>query len=171
MPELVRSASLLEKAGADFIIMPCHTAHLWTNDIRNSISVPFYSLVENTAQTLLEQKNGKNEKILLLATKTTINSRLYQNQFTNSSIKIITPLPKEQQIVDNAIKNVKAGMLENNQYIKQMNSFLKKYQAKRVSTILGCCTEIPLMYPYLSVRMEMLDPTLMLAKFAVKKAT
>lgn len=171
MPELIKSASLLEKAGADFIIMPCHTAHLWIDDIRNAVTVPFYSIVENTVQTLLEQKNHTNENVLLLATKTTINSNLYQNEFKNSGIKIITLLPKEQRIVDDAIQNVKAGIFENNQYIKQMNSFLQKYQNKGVSTILGCCTEIPLIYPHLKVRMEMLDPTLMLAKFAVKKAT
>lgn len=151
--------------------MPCHTAHLWIDELRKVVSVPFYSIIENTVQTLLEQKNRTNEKILVLATKTTINSHLYQNQFKNSPITIITPRSEEQRIVDNAIQHVKAGILKNNQYIHQMNTLLKKYQIKKVSTILGCCTEIPLMYPYFKVKMEMLDPTLMLAKFAVQKAT
>lgn len=171
LPELVKSASLLEKAGADFIIMPCHTAHLWIDEIRKAVTIPFYSIIENTAQTLLGQKNRRNKKILLLATKTTINSHLYQNEFKNSLITIITPCSEEQQTVDNAMLNVKAGILKNNQYIHQINYFLKKYQDKGISAILGCCTEIPLMYPYLKVRMEKLDPTLMLAKFAVQKAT
>lgn len=165
------SAILLEKAGADFIIMPCHTAHLWIDQLKNAVTVPFYSIVENTFRTLLKQKNRSIERILLLATKTTINSQLYQTRFKNSGFTLIIPSSEEQQIVDNAILNVKAGIRENNKYIEQMNVFLEKYQAGGISVILGCCTEIPLMYPYLKVEMQMLDPTLMLAQFAVKEAT
>lgn len=167
---MIQSACLLERAGAEFIIMPCHTAHLWIKELRGAVTIPFLSIVENTVQSVLKLKKGKKEKILLLASATTINSSLYQDEFANTNITIITPLPEEQHIVDNAIREVKGGLSERNQYIRQIDHFLMKYKAGKVSTILGCCTEIPLMYPYLRVRMEMLDPTLMLAKAAVSKA-
>lgn len=150
--------------------MPCHSAHVWFNEVKNAVTIPFYSIIENTVQTILEQKIQAHKKIVVLATKTTINSGLYQKAFKNSPFKIITPRVEEQQVVDNAIKSVKTGKLKTNPYIPKLNQFLKNYKNKGVSMLLGCCTEVPLMFPYLEVDIEMLDPTLMLAQMAIKKA-
>ncbi|WJV29945.1 amino acid racemase [Rossellomorea sp. AcN35-11] len=44
VPEIIRSARLIEQAGADFIIMPCHTAHIWYDHIQRATTVPFLQL-------------------------------------------------------------------------------------------------------------------------------
>lgn len=170
LPELIRSAMLLESAGADFIIMPCNTAHIWFHEIKREITIPFYSMIENTVQTLLEQKRHINHKILLLATQTTINHQLYQKTCKNLPFEIITPSQDEQKIVDNAIKEVKAGRLETNPCLNQLNPMLARYQEKGISTLIGGCTEIPLLFPYFQVKMNMIDPTLLLAKMTIQKA-
>ena len=170
MPELIKSAIKLEAAGADFIIMPCHSAHIWFNELKNAVKIPFYNMIQNTAQTILKQKSHKNKTIILLATETTINGQLYQKAFENSPVKIIIPSLEEQRALKNAIKNVKAGRIETNPHIHELNQFLKNYTDKGISILIGCCTEIPLLFPYLKVEMEMIDPTLMLAKMAINKA-
>ncbi|GIN90209.1 aspartate racemase [Siminovitchia terrae] len=167
--ELINSALLLQQAGADFIIMPCHTAHIWFNDVKNEISIPFYSMVENTVQAVsLEYKNLENKKIVLLATETTVNSELYQKAFDNTPFQIIVPNLREQKIIDHAIKNVKGGK-KNKQSLGRVNEIINAYHQKGVSKLLGCCTEIPLMFPYFNTESEMIDPTLLLAKMAIKK--
>lgn len=171
LSELIRSALILERAGADFIIMSCHTAHIWLNEVKRAITIPFYSMIDNTVQTMLERKSDINKKLFLLASETTVNSRLYQNAFENSHFKIIVPNVEEQRVVDNTIKNVKAGKTKTNRYIPELNQILRNYNKTGVSTLLGCCTEIPLIFPYFKVDMEMIDPTLMLAKMAIRKAT
>lgn len=171
LPELIKSATKLEQAGADFIIMPCHTAHICYNKIKLAINIPIYSLIENTVQSIVEEKSYKNQKILLLATETTINSQIYQNEIMKNQVKIIVPTSDEQIIVDNAIKNVKAGKIKSNIYIQDLNTFLNSYKKNGVSILLGGCTEIPILFPYLMVDMKKIDPTLLLAKMSIEKAT
>ncbi|MBT2618649.1 aspartate/glutamate racemase family protein [Bacillus sp. ISL-78] len=170
LPELIKSAITLEQAGADFIIMPCHTAHIWINEVKKAINIPFYSMIKNTVQaTIREYESLVKKKILLLATETTINTRLYQSAFENSPFETIIPDEKEQEVVDNAIKNVKGGKLKNNQYIYELNQIINHYNEKGISMLIGCCTEVPLMFPYFNRVMKMIDPTLMLAIMAIKK--
>ncbi|ULT57365.1 amino acid racemase [Neobacillus drentensis] len=160
----------MQQSGADFIITPCHTAHIWFNEVKKAISIPFYSMVENTVQALsLMHKNPKNHKVLLLATETTIHSQLYQKAFENTSFKIIIPNSQEQGIVDHAIKNVKDGIMDN-PFVPKLNELINDYHLKGVSMVLGCCTEIPLMFPYFHTEMNMIDPTLLLAKMAIRIA-
>ena len=45
-PALAASAKGLETAGADFIVMACNTAHAWEAEIRNAITVPFVSMID-----------------------------------------------------------------------------------------------------------------------------
>ncbi len=150
--------------------MPCHTAHIWINELKKAVTIPFYSIIENTVQIMLKQKSTQNKKVLLLATETLINSRLYQTEFENSSVELIIPTTEEQKLVDNAIRYVKVSKFTTNQYIQDLNQVLKHYSNKGISALMGCCTEVPLMFPYFSVDMKMIDPTLMLAKMAIKMA-
>lgn len=170
LPELIKSAVMLQQAGADFIIMPCHTAHIWFTQIENAISIPFYSLVENTVQAVTQQyQNIANKKILLFATETTVSSCLYQKSFRNTSFQMIVPTFQEQKIIDQAIKYVKGGKL-NHPLIDDLNQIINAYNQEGVSLLLGCCTEIPLMFPYFHTKMELIDPTLLLAQMTINNA-
>jgi aspartate racemase len=172
LPELIKSALLLEKAGADFIIMPCNAAHVWLEQIKAAIQIPFYSIIETTVESIrLEEKDSTNKKILLLATETTINNGLYQQAFHHTPYEIITPLKEELTIIDNVIKDVKLGKISSNSYVKELNRILNDYKESGISVIIGGCTEIPLLFHLFKADMKMIDPTLLLAKLAVHKAT
>lgn len=171
LTELIKSARLLEKAGADFIIMPCHTAHLWWNEVKKTIKIPFYSMIENTVErTIFQYGSHENKKILFLATETTIQSHIYQDSFKNSPFQLVIPTNKEQEIVDQAIKSIKGGLLQDNFFISKLKTIIDKYHQEGISLLVGCCTEIPLMYPYFGGEMEMIDPTLMLAIMAIEES-
>ena len=45
-PALAAMAAGLERAGADFLVMPCNTAHAWRDDIAAATSLPFVSIVD-----------------------------------------------------------------------------------------------------------------------------
>jgi aspartate racemase len=172
LPELIKSAVLLEKAGADFIIMPCNAAHIWLEQIKAAIQIPFYSIIETTVESIrFEEEDSPNKKILLLATETTINDRLYQKAFHHTPYEIITPLKEEQTIIDKAIKDVKLGKISSNPYEKDLNKILNVYKESGISVIIGGCTAIPLLFHLFKADMKMVDPTLLLAKLAVQEAT
>ncbi len=167
--ELKKSAILLENAGVDFIIMPCHTAHLWYDELKNAVTIPFYSMVENTVHTIKKRKDYKNIQILILATETTINNNLYQKAF-NNYCKITIPSKREQKIITNTLNSIKAGFISSNPYIEALNQILLEYKKRGIDLVLGGCTELPLIFPYLHNEIEKIDPTLLLAMLAINKA-
>lgn len=172
LPELIQSATILQEAGADFLIMPCHTAHIWYEEVVKHLSIPFYSIIHNTVKSTDQLYGDKeNKKLLLLATETTIQSELYQREFKNSSFTLVVPHSEQQKIVDEAIKAVKSGKINpNDASINKLNQLINQYSEEGISLLLGCCTEIPIMYPFLQTEMKMVDPTLLLAKLAIAKA-
>jgi aspartate racemase len=169
LPALIQSALVLEKAGADFIIMPCHTAHIWIEELQNSASIPFYNMIENTVSYIIENQPN-TLKTIILATPTTIEKQLYQKLFQNNNLHFLVPSISEQQIIYSSILKVKSGYIRDNPYIDSLNEILSSYNKKGVTSLLAACTEIPLLYPFLSKDIEKLDPTLMLAKMAIEKA-
>src|SRR3989344_6805744 len=52
IPFLVNEAKRLEKAGADFIVMPCNSLHVFIKDVRNAVKIPVLSIVEETVKFL-----------------------------------------------------------------------------------------------------------------------
>jgi len=64
-PVLAQMARTLEQAGAKALVMPCNTAHHYTPDIRQAISIPFLSMIELSAQELaLRVDSGASVGIL-----------------------------------------------------------------------------------------------------------
>ena len=170
LTELIRTAQRLENGGADFIIIPCHTAHVWLNEIQAAIRIPIYSMIENTVSSIEVHYQHLSNRILLLGTKAILHKRLYQNSFEQRELKLHVPEPYEQDMVASAISEVKGSLIENNSYIEPLNQMLNRYYSSGVTAVLGACTEIPLLFPYLDSKIEKLDPTLMLANMAIALA-
>lgn len=168
--ELMRTARILENAGADFIIIPCHTAHVWLSEIQAAIQIPIYSMIENTVSCIEAQYQHLSDRILLLGTKTLLQKRLYQNAFEQRGLKLHIPESYEQDMMASAILELKGSLIENNPHINPLNQMLNRYYSSGVTAVLGACTEIPLLFPYLDPKIEKLDPTLMLAKMAIALA-
>jgi len=56
LPYLIAAAKKLEKGGADFIVMPCNSMHIFINEIRRAVKIPVLSIVEETAKFLKAKK-------------------------------------------------------------------------------------------------------------------
>lgn len=88
IPFLVNEAKRLEKAGADFIVMPCNSLHIFIKEIRNAVSIPVLSIVEETVKFL---KKNNFHKVGIVSTSATIENKLYENAFEVESIGYETP--------------------------------------------------------------------------------
>ena len=168
--DMIHSAKLLEKSGVDFIIIPCNTAHYWISDLQKHVNVPILNMIELTSSFITNNHSITNNEILLFATTATSKIELYQNTFKNFGLTLKLPSIQEQDVIQSAINEVKAGKIDNNPYIHQIEQIIRNYESIEVSSILGGCTEIPLLFPFIKTKMVKIDPTLILAKFAVKKA-
>ncbi len=164
LPILKGSILRLNKAGADFIVIPCNTVHIFIEDLRLASSVPIISIVDETVKFV---KNKNYTKVGLLATKKTIDSGLYESPMKENGIDVIIPTRKEQ----NEISEIIIKILRNN--VKESDKLLLKkiieHLAQRGSEaiILGC-TDLQLILKQ-KFSVELLDTMEILVQSAFEK--
>ena len=166
LPYLLKSAKLLENAGADAICMPCNTAHFFVEDIRKNINVPFISIVESVLKDI--KKNYINvERIGLLATEGTIAGKVYHRIFEKEGYTIVVPEKSIQKKIMDVIYSVKAGKIK--EKVKLMQECIDKISNK-ADILVAACTEIPILIPHIESKVPIIDATLSLAKSVVEFA-
>lgn len=104
VPFIKNGIANLSAQGAEIIAIPCNTAHILYSEYAKGSPVPLPNIIDITAKVCI---NVQAKKILILASKLTIQHRLYQNIFQNYGIDIIIPDREEQDIVSNAIEEIK----------------------------------------------------------------
>ena len=164
VPEMVKSAKYLEAMGADVLIMPCNTAHFFYDRVASCVNVPFLNMLEETAEELL--RHGIR-KVGLLATDGTIHSHVYENIFDRHEMTTLLPNSEDQKAVMNLIyRGVKAGdfSIDTAPFEKTMDDLLA---AGAEVLVLGC-TELPVAFDHWDFARPHIDPTLVLAKAAVR---
>ena len=170
LPQMIESARLLEKAGVDFIVMPCNTAHFWYDDIQNAIGIPMLSIITAAVEHVSGQSSGKPERILLLAREVTVRIDLFQEAFRNAGISLVIPAADEQELLERVVVGVKSGAIADNPWLEQFSSMLEGYRQQGITAVLAGCTELPLMFPYIKSDLKKFDTTMILAEKVVKAA-
>jgi aspartate racemase len=172
LPALVQGAKLLEKAGADLIVMACHTAHYFYNDIIRHIHIPFLHLQRETLHWV-EQRAGNIKRFGLLATSGTIETMLFQDIFSESKkgFEIIVPGSEDLETVMSVLygeKGIKRGCKEEpRELLLKVIGHLKE---KGIDAIMAGCTEIPLVLKESEMQLPVIDPLTITAKVAILKA-
>ena len=168
LPLLQKTAHNLEKAGADFLVIPCNTAHYFIPAIEKSIRIPVLNMIEETLKDIKE-KLPDIKKIGLLATMGIYKTRLYDQYFNKYNIAGISPEEKSIAKIMEAIYAVKADKLSRD--IKEsMLKIAGDLINNGAEAIIAGCTEIPLILKQKDIPVPLIDPTNILAKAAVKKA-
>jgi aspartate racemase len=160
---LIDSASKLETVGANFIVMPCNTAHYFYDDISKNINIPFINMIEEVAKV---SKNIK--KVGLLATKGTYVGKVYENVFSNYETKIEVPPLELQEIVTKLIYCIKNG--KDDLHKIPIYKVLDYFSDLGVDKIILGCTELPLAFEKLELKGDFLDPTKILALSTIELA-
>ncbi len=167
-PWLVETARRLEAAGADFLVIPCNTAHYFLEAIRRSVRIPVLDITEAVAEEATRTVPGL-EAVGLLATTATARAQLYHRAFGRRGVRVIAPGGEDQKAVDRAIYSVKAGDLgpEVRKAVARVGVRLVEQGAEAI--VLGC-TEIPLVVDPQTWPVPVLDSTHILAQVTVRTA-
>lgn len=172
LPHLIRSAKVLEKAGADFVVIPCVTAHYYYESLRRRINIPILHLVEETMKYLRATQKGIH-KVGLIATTGTIQTSLFQKYLTQTGIALVLPTPEVQKKwIMEAIygeKGIKAvGPSEDSRRLLIKAS--QKLMDHGAQAVIAGCTEVPLVLKEGDLSIPIIDPVSILAEAAIKKA-
>lgn len=107
---LLRDASILQKAGAEFLVMPCNTGMYHLNQVKGDLSLPLIDTVKVTVNHLLDRL-GDGKKIAILGTVGTRTTGLYERATEDLDIEVGYPSEDLQEIVTNIIyEHVKANL-------------------------------------------------------------
>jgi len=168
LPALRETAQNLEKSGADFIIIPCNTAHYFLPSIQESVKIPILNMIEETAKET-QKKIPSIKKVGLLASIGTYKTEIYHQHFKKYNIEIIYPEKEDREEVMKIIYAVKAGDLSEG-IKRNIIKIAQKLIDKGAEAIIAGCTEIPLILKEGDISIPIIDPTQVLAKAAVQKA-
>jgi len=171
LPLLLEGAKILDQAGAEFIVIPCVTAHYYYHEVVKREKIPFLNLLDETLSYV--QKSLPSLKTVgLIASKGTIASRLFHDTFALKNIEIITPSADEQEEVMEAIfgqEGIKAGFTSgcSKKIIHQTAEELIQQGAEAV---IAGCTEVPLVLKEEDIPVPLIDPLKIMALASIVKA-
>lgn len=159
-PELlIESAKSLEKGGADFIIIACNSVHLFINVVRNSVSIPVLSVIEET-EKFLTKNNIK--KTAIIGSSFSIKNKLFE--FRN--IKIVKPSDIVQLKISSALDNLAKGVTNTNNEIEKQVKF---WIDNNIEVCLLACSELQLLrLDRLKDKINLIDTMQILSDITVK---
>jgi len=167
IPFVIEGVTRLEKAGASFIVIPCNTAHYYYDQMQAAISIPIIHMIREAAVET-KARHPDAQRIGLLATSGTIESKLYEKELHENGLQVIVPDSEVQNDkVMKAVFGIKAGTDKNisEDLLARAGQHLANKGAEVI--ILGC-TEIPLAFNPARSRIPVIDATKVLSEIAIK---
>jgi len=137
-PALAAMAAGLQSAGADFLVMPCNTAHAFADDIRAAVTIPLVSIIDVTVDAC----RGKGA-VGVLATDGCLATGIYQAALEQANIECVLPDADETAELMRLISAIKAGD-RSEAVASGMRDVANAQVVKGARAIIAGCTEIPL---------------------------
>jgi aspartate racemase len=145
---LVKYGRRLEKAGADFLIVTCNTAHAFYDVVQAQLSLPWIPLMECTTRTIVKQFPNIR-KVGILATDGTLQTQLYQQSLRRAGLSPISPeiFSAEQVRIMKAIYHpqwgIKTGGVQvSKQAIDELAIAIAWLKEQGAEVVIAGCTEI-----------------------------
>jgi len=168
LPMLIESARKLATAGAEFIVMPCNTAHHWIEEIRSVVPIPIVDMIQETAKENV-RLYPQLKTVGILAATGTVRAGLYQAQFKKLRINTVLPTDDDQKMLMDAIYSVKALGPSASSDSRAKNVGRKLIESGAEAVVAGC-TEIPLTLKIDDLSVPIIDATQVLATRAIEIA-
>lgn len=107
-PCMAEMGRRLEAWGADFLVIPCNTAHHYYRDVAEAVSIPVVHLIDLVVATVMADHPGIR-KVGVLASTAVVMTKLYETRFAERGVEVVYPDGPEQARLLGVIRRVKAG--------------------------------------------------------------
>ena len=174
VPALVAGCRGLEKAGADFIIIPCVTVHFFLPQIQAGSPLPVLSIIDAVAE-VIQRDFHETKTVGLLGTVATVESGLFQKRLARETIDTLVPDSAQQSKIVAAIKDIKDTRPSRtqseitNDLIEAARSLIDR-KPDGADAIIAGCTEIPLALGQEHLPVPYFDSLTILARAAIRFA-
>lgn len=168
LPMMIETGKNLERAGADFLLLPCNTAHFFHSEIQAELGIPLLHMIKLSAKHI-KKNYPEVKRVGLQASDGTLASKLYPESYDEYGIKIITPSDASQKDVMDAIyRDIKTGNLENGGQL--LHRVAVELIEDGSDAVICGCTEVSLVLHDGDVPVPVVDPLQVLAEEAIKLA-
>ena len=136
--QMVESINNLARIGADFIVVPCNSAHYFYEEVSNLINIPWLSIIDVTARKI--SQIGKKRPLILGGFATTQN-RLYSKHIPEA----LYLSGDERSFVEQIIEEIKltSNLCERSK--SRLKSLLHG-KRKSIDSVVLACTELPIIF-------------------------
>jgi len=171
LPALLESCRALERAGADFIIIPCVTAHFFLQELMAQSPLPVVSLLEVVGRAVA-QARPPIRKVGLLGTNGTVQSGIFQKELEARGIETLVCEPQRQEQVMEAIYLVKSSQQpgDRRRAAGLLAGAADHLLERGAQGVVAGCTEIPLALEPGQVAAPYFDSLRLLAREAIRLA-
>lgn len=143
IPYLVEAARILEKGGANFVVMPCNTLHAFIKEIRSSVQIPVLSIVEETINFLKERGVSR---VGLISTASTRKNKLYEKALTGAGITYEIPTELQQNQISKIIHDLVMGRpASGNKGV--LENIIDSFADRSIEHVILACTDLQLLKP------------------------
>ena len=171
---IVKGCHALEHAGADFIIIPCVSAHFFLDQIQKKSNLPIISIVDAVSESIA--RDYPEIKVVgLMATTGTVKGEKFQTRLAKDGITTMIPDEHNQSKIMEAIYDIKNAQSSRSR--KKITADLIAAAERLISKkpsgaqgIIGGCTEIPLVLRQENLSVPFFDALLILARAAIQRA-
>ncbi len=161
-------ARRLEDAGADFLVMVCNTAHVFIDAIHAATSIPFISIIDESAREI-ENLCPAAQTVGLMATDGCIDTGIYQRAVAASGRRALVPDGDELRKLMQLINAVKSGDKSAN-IAQGMEAVASRLVNKGADVLIAGCTEIPIVFDGKGFSVPVVASTDVLAERTVELA-
>lgn len=133
-------AKSLEKAWADFLVMPCNTMHLFQDGIMRWVNIPFISMIECVVEKV---KKWGFKKVWLLWSTTTMQSHLYISPLRDIWVKVVILDKDKHDSISQTIHNYIAEK-SSKADVDLLEWYCDELVERWSEIIILWCTELPL---------------------------
>jgi aspartate racemase len=166
LPHMLAGVRRLERAGATCIAIPCHTAHVWYEQLAAVTTLPVLSIIDAVLADLARRQVPKGP-LGLLATAATLHAALYQPRLEAAGYPCVIPdRATMADVVLPAIRLVKLGHARDAAPL--LCRAVEALRARGAGLTLLACTELPLAWAAAGdPPSDCLDATEALARYVV----
>jgi aspartate racemase len=124
------------------MVIACNTAHLLLPKLEMHIGHSFVSLIQITVDKV---KSLAVDKVGLLASPTTIKSKLYQKRLEDIGVQVITPTTSQIDEIEDCIRAVIAGA-DTIGRANGLRNILRHMKLQGAQSVILGCTELSVVF-------------------------
>jgi len=168
VPVMAAGAAALERAGADFIVIPCISAHFFLKELRERTSLPVLSVFDVVAEYIVENHPGA-DTLGLLGTTGTVQGGHFQERLSRVGRQTLSPEPGDQLRIMSAIYDIKDSLCgrTRKEIASEVGAVARRLVDRGAQGIIAGCTELPLVLEPAEVPVPVFNSIKLLARAAI----